>query len=234
MIDGGAPITIPLQSVGGQEVATLTTSSLAAGPHTVTASFAGDTALAPSTSGDVSVIVVVPDLTPSPASIPPGLTPSPTPTATAPAQVTGPAAAADGPLVMGLRRFGYHSQPTVLVLTFDEGLNPATASSAANYRIVPLRPHAKSGQAIAIARVAYDPAARTVTLHPSQRLNVHDRFELIVHGTSTHRIVDLRSTPWTGPGPARPAVITSARSAGRPSPGRRSPVGDTRIPGGNC
>ena len=112
-------------------------------------------------------------------------------TTPAPAQVTGPAAATDGPLVMDLQRFGYHSQPTVLVLTFNEGLDPSTASDAANYRIVPLGPHGKFGHAIAIDRVAYNPAARTVTLHPSRRLNIHDRFELIVDGTSTHGIVDL-------------------------------------------
>ncbi len=181
-IDGGAPVTVPLQSVGGQEVATLTTSSLAAGPHTVTASFAGDPALASSTSSGATVIVAAPGPTPGPAA---------TATTLNPVQVNGPAAAADGPLVMDLQRFGYHSQPTVLVLTFNEGLDPSTATSAANYRIVPLGPHAKSGHAIAIDRVAYNPAARTVTLHPSHRLNVHDRFELIVDGTSAHGIVDL-------------------------------------------
>ena len=92
---------------------------------------------------------------------------------------------------MDLQRFGYHSQPTVLVLTFNEGLDPSTATDVANYRIVPVGPHGKFGHAIAVNRVAYDPAARTVTLHPSRRLNVHDRFELIVDGTSTHRVVDL-------------------------------------------
>ena len=30
-----------------------------------------------------------------------------------------------------------------------------------------------------------------MTLHPSRRLNVHDRFELSVDGTSTHAVVDL-------------------------------------------
>ena len=99
---------------------------------------------------------------------------------------------------MDLQRFGYHSQPTVLVLTFNEGLDPTTASNTANYRIVPVGPHGKFGHSIAINRVAYNPAARTVTLHPSRRLNVHDRFELIVNGTSAH--ADRRSR---APGPGR-------------------------------
>ena len=45
-------MTVPLQLIGGQEVVTLTTSTLAAGPHTVTASFVGYQALASSDSSD--------------------------------------------------------------------------------------------------------------------------------------------------------------------------------------
>ena len=40
-------------------------------------------------------------------------------------------------------------------------------------------------------RVAYDPSARTVTIRPTCRLDVHDLFELIVDGTSTHGVIDL-------------------------------------------
>ncbi len=37
-------------------------------------------------------------------------------------------------------------------------------------------------------RVAYSPSARTVTIRPSRRLNVHDEFDLIVDGTSGHAV----------------------------------------------
>jgi hypothetical protein len=177
-IDEGSTTVVPLQDVDGQEVATLTTSTLAAGTHTVTAAFAGDPAFAPSASNGVTVDVAAP----SP-------TPTPTPTATTSSPI--PVAPADGPRVMDLQRFGYHAQPTVLVLTFDETLDPSTATDPANYTIVPLGPHGKNGHAIAIARVSYNAAARTVTLRPSRRLNVHDRFELLVDGTSTHAVVDM-------------------------------------------
>ena len=113
-------------------------------------------------------------------------TPTPTPTPTPPTIV-----ASDGPLVINLQRFGFHLQPTVLVLTFSEDLNLTTAINLANYKIVPVGSHGKFGAAIAISRVAYDPAGQTVTLHPSHRLNVHKRFELIVDAMSTHAVSDL-------------------------------------------
>ena len=118
--------------------------------------------------------------------------PAPATTPGPPSNLTPGHVGSDGPTVVSLKRFGYHAQPTVLVLTFNESLDPSTASDAANYRIVPIGPHGKSGHAIAIDRIDYDSATRSVTLRPSRRLNVHDRFELIVNGTSRHAVVDLR------------------------------------------
>jgi Bacterial Ig-like domain (group 3)/Beta-propeller repeat len=177
-IDGATGAGVPLQLVDGQEVATLTTSTLAVGPHTVAAAYAATASFAASASNSVDVTVDAPS-------------PTPTPTAPVPLPVVGPSAATDGPLVMNLQRFGYHSQPTVLVLTFNEALDPSTASNPANYAIVPIGPHGKFDHPIVVSRIAYDPTSRTVRLRPSRRLNVHDRFELVVDGTSTHGVVDL-------------------------------------------
>jgi uncharacterized repeat protein (TIGR01451 family) len=167
-IDGQASEPISIKTVGGQVLATLATSTLAAGTHRATATFLGNWPFASSASDSVTVIVDARRPTPDPGQV----------------------ASKDGPLVTSFRRFGYHSQPTVLVLTFNEALSPSTASNAANYEILPIRPHGKTGHAIAINMVEYSPATWTVTLHPSSRLNVHHRFELIVDGTSTHAIVD--------------------------------------------
>jgi sugar lactone lactonase YvrE len=172
-IDGQAGSPVSLQDVNDQKIATLTTSSLAAGTHILTASFGGNDTFASSVSNTLMIIINSP-------------TPTPTPTPTPPSIV-----ASDGPLVMNLRRFGFHAQPTVLVLTFSKDLNVTTANNTANYKIVPIGPHGKFGAAIAISRIAYDPAGQTVTLHPSHRLNVHKRFELIVDGTSKHAVTDL-------------------------------------------
>jgi Bacterial Ig-like domain (group 3)/Beta-propeller repeat len=166
-IDGKAGAPVAIRDVNGQEVATMTTSTLAAGKHTVTASYAGNDTFASSVSNTVTATVDVPSPAPMPTTV-----------------------ATDGPLVMNFQRFGYHAQPTVLVLTFNKDLDPTTADNPANYKIVPLGPHGKFGPAIVIKRITYNAAAWTVTLHPSQRLNVHNRFELIVDGTSTHAVAD--------------------------------------------
>jgi uncharacterized repeat protein (TIGR01451 family) len=176
-IDGRASDPIAIHGVGRQVLATLATATLAAGTHTATATFLGNQTFASSASDRVTVILVAPS-------------PTPMPTAAGPTPDPGQVASKDGPLVTSLRRLGYHSQPTVLVLTFNETLDPSAASDAANYKIVPIHPLGKTGHAIAIKRVEYSPATRTLTLHPSRRLNVHDRFELIVDGTSTHAVID--------------------------------------------
>ncbi len=193
-IDGQASAPIALEVGARQMFATFATSTLAAGTHTATASFLGHFPYGPSDSRSVEVTVNAPITSPTASPTPTPTTPTPTPaTSTSgqpPIRVAGPAAATEGPRVMDLQRFGYHSQPTVLVLTFDQALSAATASDPANYTIVPVGPHGKVGHAIAIKRLAYDASARTVTIHPSRQLNVHDEFELIVDGTSSHAVSD--------------------------------------------
>jgi hypothetical protein len=167
-LDGRAQPPVNLAVIDGLDQATFTTSTLAVGGHTLTAFFSGDPTFGPSASSALSSMVK--------SSSPPPKAPLVSP---------------DGPLVMNFQRFGYHSQPTVVVLTFNKALDPATADSAANYRIVPLGRRGKPDTAISIKRISYNAADRTVTLQPSRRLNVHDRFELSVDGTSTHAVVDL-------------------------------------------
>src|SRR5262249_25499406 len=62
------------------------------------------------------------------------------------------AAQGAGPHVLRIQRFGYHWMPTVLVLTLDSPLDPASAQNTANYRIT-----GPGGRDIAISTVVYDP-----------------------------------------------------------------------------
>ena len=82
------------------------------------------------------------------------------------------------PSVVNLQRFGFHAQPTVLVLTFNRPLNPATAQDAGNYRITD-----SGGHPIGLLSASYNPVAQTVTLFPSHRLNIHRHYHLTVIGT---------------------------------------------------
>ena len=81
------------------------------------------------------------------------------------------------PTVTSVRRLGVHAQPTSLVLTFSQPMDPASVQNPANYTL-----HAPSGQPIFIASAVYDPAANTVTLRPRLPLNVHRSYQLTVNG----------------------------------------------------
>jgi hypothetical protein len=101
----------------------------------------------------------------------------------------------DGPRISRVQRFGFHAQPTTLVLQFNESLDPTRAQDVANYAIV-----ADGGPAVAITSAVYDPVTHSVTLTPAQRLNVHRSDELTVAGTGSSGIADASDNLLDGAG----------------------------------
>jgi len=93
----------------------------------------------------------------------------------------------DGPHVTQLQRYGYHSMPTTLVLTFDQALDPTTAQDAKDYRIIGRR-----GRVVRVKSAVYDPTTLSVTLKPRQRLDIHNRYELIVDGSASGGVTNTR------------------------------------------
>jgi hypothetical protein len=91
----------------------------------------------------------------------------------------------DGPTVVDLARFGVHSLPTKLVLTFDKALDPASASDPLNYTITN-----SHGHSVRIASVVYDSSAGTVIVAPAVRLNIHRSYRLTVVGTAPTGVRD--------------------------------------------
>jgi len=115
----------------------------------------------------------------------------------------------DGPTVVHLARFGFHSLPTTLVLTFDKALDPASAQVPLNYTITN-----SQGHAIRIASIVYDPSALTVTLSPATRLNVHRSYHLTVIGTAPTGVTDTSGNLLDGaltghPGSNYTATVTA-------------------------
>jgi hypothetical protein len=96
------------------------------------------------------------------------------------------------PRVIEVQRFGIHKEPTRLVLTFSGPLDAARALNPQNYVI--LAPGPRGNQRIAVASVTYDPRTNTVVLTPSQRLNFHNRFLLIVNGSPPGGLCDPAGT----------------------------------------
>jgi virginiamycin B lyase len=129
----------------------------------------------------------------------------------------------DGPTVTQVQRFGIHAQPTSLVLTFDEPLDPARAQDVRNYQIVDLAaPH----RSIRITVAVYDQATQSVTLSPAQRLNFHHRFLLAVIGTGPNAVADTLGHLLDGAKTGRPgsnfATLVTAANLVRIDPRRSS------------
>jgi hypothetical protein len=60
-------------------------------------------------------------------------------------------------------------------LTFNQALDPTTAENVRNYVITD-----PCGHRLRVLRAVYDPDKLTVTLHPAQRINVHDPYGFTV------------------------------------------------------
>jgi hypothetical protein len=114
-------------------------------------------------------------------------------------------------------RFGFHVQPTYLLLSFNGVLDPATAQNPVNYQIL-----GPSGHGIKVVAAAYDSATHTVTLVPTERLNIHRRYFLTVNGAAPAGLSNPAGVFLDGAGNGQPGTnfvttITCRNLAGRAS-----------------
>ena len=132
---------------------------------------------------------------------------------------------------MSLLRFGFHEQPTSLVLTFSSTLDATLAQNVNNYQIVTLGRRGRFGNLVdhvtRVSAAVYDPATFTVTLYPAQRLDIHNLYQLTVNGMTPGGLTGVTGVPLAGqggvPGTNYVAVISINTLAG-PAPGTRSVV----------
>jgi hypothetical protein len=133
-------------------------------------------------------------------------------------------AASTPPTVVGVQRFGYHTQPTVLVLSFSTALDPSSVENTNNYHIAPfyalrLRgPHQSPN--IPVARAVYNAETDQVLLYPAQRLALHRAYALTVTGTPPGGLRSAAGVFLDGNGSGVPgtnyeALITKQLLAGR-------------------
>ncbi len=133
-------------------------------------------------------------------------TPSSTPPATSPPTTTPPAST-NGPHITHMQRYGYHMLPTTVVLTFDQALDAVTAQDVKDYRII-----GPSGRVIRVKSATYDPAALTVTLRPKERINIHERYTMVVDGTAPGGLTNAQG------------VLLDGTSSGHPNGDYRAPL----------
>ncbi len=146
--------------------ATLTVASLPAGENTITAVYSGDATHAPSTTTIAQIVIVAP----SPIS-------------------------QQGPTVVSLARYGYHEQPTYLVIYFDGSLDPSSSQTASNYKVVGPIKRPGAHKPIIVTSAKYDAANDTVTLAFKRRFNLHYHYRLIIKGTGPSGITNTANIP---------------------------------------
>jgi uncharacterized repeat protein (TIGR01451 family) len=113
-----------------------------------------------------------------------------------PASVVGP-----GPQVSLVQRFGVHMHPTVLVLTFNMGLDPTSATNLENYELA-----GPGGQRIKFKSASYDSIAHTVTLSPTELVNVHRSYQLVVKGGAPNGVCGVDHAYLDGAGDGQPGT----------------------------
>jgi uncharacterized repeat protein (TIGR01451 family) len=180
-------LTFPLgkMATGTSLTFTVVVQPRSAGALTASATASATTA-DPSTANNMAMassFAVDPTIVHSP-------TPTPTPT---------PTAGIDGPHFVGVKRFGIHTMPTTVVLTFDMPLGGGAARNVKNYRITDTR-----GARIAVRSAVYDAIAHTVTLRTAQRISIHRPFKLPVRGSGPDGLSDGANHLIDGQGTGQP------------------------------
>jgi hypothetical protein len=115
------------------------------------------------------------------------------------------AAPVSPPTVVSLRRFGFHDQPTIYVLTFSTALDPAPAQDVANYRLAPIFGR-RLGPDIPISAAIYDPVAHTVTLKMADRVYLYGRYLLTVNGSTPTGVAGATGLLLAGQGAGHPGT----------------------------
>ena len=83
--------------------------------------------------------------------------------------------------VTNVQRYGVHLQPTLVVISFDMPLNPATAQDVGAYQLSGPT-DSKHSAVIPIQSASYNPAIGMVTLRLRERLDVHHPYRLTING----------------------------------------------------
>jgi hypothetical protein len=105
------------------------------------------------------------------------------------------------PTVLAVQRFGFHWQPTTLVVTYSTAMDPFTVQNPNNYRIV-----GPGGFLIPVAQAVYNPATDSVTLFPTQRLDLHLPYHFTIIASIFGGVTDAHGVPLDGAGNGTPGT----------------------------
>jgi hypothetical protein len=134
------------------------------------------------------------------------------------------------PTIDKVQRFGVHHHRTQMVLTFNEAIDPATATDLANYQLhVAYRDGRIGQQLVPLQSAVYNPTNHTVTLTPLHDLNIHYHYLLTVSGikdtcgqtldgahngvAGSNFVTILTKQDYAGPAPTGPAAVAAKVAA---------------------
>ena len=92
--------------------------------------------------------------------------------------------------VVSLKRYGFHDQPTLLVVQVSGPLEASSAEDLSNYTLILIAHGGRLHHRLSIAKAAYDPTTNTVTLHPTKRLPLRFHYELIINASTPTGVRD--------------------------------------------
>jgi len=99
-----------------------------------------------------------------------------------------------GPIPTNVQRYGFHAQPTLIAVTFNEPLAPAGATNLNNYQLTAAGPDGRLGTrddvTITLKSVALDPTSQIVVLAPRHPLALRQSYQLVIAGGS-NGVTDL-------------------------------------------
>ena len=128
---------------------------------------------------------------------------------------------ADGPQVTSVQRYGYHAQPTYLVINFNSPLYPTAAQNVSNYQIV-----GPGNHRIKVRTAIYNPATHVVTLMPAQRLILRQTYTLKINGMAPSGLTNPEGLLLDGAGNGQPGTdyITSLTESDLAGPASQRPI----------
>jgi uncharacterized repeat protein (TIGR01451 family) len=163
----------------------------------------------------------------SPASV---TTPVASPPVASPPVASPPVGDPIPPTVVRAERFGFHHQPTVLLVSFSNGVKSDEASNPSNYVVLVSAHGAK--RAVPISRVYFNPVTHQVTLRTASRIYLYHPWQLVVRSN----IIDSSGGSLQGASAATGGVVIKmnrhslvGRASGAPG---ASLVGVTAVPTG--
>jgi hypothetical protein len=136
----------------------------------------------------------------------------------------------DGPRVIGVNRYGYHAQPTYLVVYFNMPLDRASAQLKSNYSVVAWKIVGLIGQTVPVKSATYNAKTDTVTLAFPRRLLLRKNYTLTINGTTASGVKNISGALLDGantgqPGSNSVTTISQFNLAGSAS---QRPVVDSR------